>query len=202
MKNELTFLGHGSVKLTTETGVVVYVDPAFPGDCYKEEADLILITHHHGDHDKKELVNQKTDCVILDNKKMLVKGEYQTIEFKGLTIIAVPAYNSNHHKNECVGYVIKVNDKHIYLSGDTSKISEMADLVKYDLDYAFMPIDGYYNMGPLEAEECAELIKTKCFIPIHNDPRTMNTGKEYDTNFDQLKSDRVKILHHGESLEI
>ena len=201
MKNRLTFLGHGCVKLTSETGVVVYIDPAFPGNCYQEAADLILVTHHHGDHDKVKLVNKKPDCVIWDDKDMLVKGEYQTKEFKGFKIRAVPAYNKNHNRKKCVGYVIWLGDKKIYHSGDTCKIKEMADLAEYDLDYAFMPVDGIYNMGPEEAEECAELIKTRCFIPIHNDMRTMRDGKEYPTKFDKLRSERVKILHHGESIE-
>ena len=202
MKDKLTFLGHGSVKLTTGSGIVVYIDPAFPGAVYDEEADLILVTHHHGDHDKTELVKQKPDCAVWDNRAMLINGEYQTKEIKGLRIMAVPAYNKNHKKEDCVGYVIFSGDKSIYLAGDTSKIAEMAQLAAYDLDYALMPVDGYYNMGPKEAEECAELIKVKCFIPIHNDPRSMEDGREYTTNFDRLKSKRVRILQHGESLEI
>jgi len=202
MKNKLTFLGHGSLKLTTIDGVVVYIDPAFPGDWYSEAADLILISHHHGDHDRVDLVERKADCVIWDNKDMIRNGEYQTKEFRGLIVRAVPAYNKNHKKEESVGFVITVDDKKIYLSGDTSKINEMADLAKLEIDYSLMPIDGHYNMGPQEAQDCAELIKTKCFIPIHNDPRSMQDGKEYDTGLKQLNSPKVRILHHGESIEI
>jgi len=202
MKNKLTFLGHASIKIESATGTVIYIDPAFPCDNYQQEADIILVTHHHGDHDLVDLVTKKEDCVILDNKVMLIDGVYQEKEFAGIKVKAVPAYNKNHKKEENVGYIIFLQDTSIYIAGDTSKTDEMESFTQYDLDYAVLPIDGYYNMGPLEAKECVELIKAKTFIPIHNDPRSIKDGKEYDTNFDVLEKENALIVHHGETIEL
>jgi len=43
------YQGHGSYRFTLGDGRVVYVDP-FAGDGYDVPADLILVTHGHGDH--------------------------------------------------------------------------------------------------------------------------------------------------------
>jgi len=202
MKNKLTFIGHASLKIVSETGVVIYIDPAFTGGDYSEKADIILITHHHGDHDKLGLVTETSGCVVLDNTDMLKNGVYQEKTVKGVSIKAVPAYNTNHKPDRSVGYILFLGDVSLYVSGDTSKTKEMSELRNLNLDYVIMPIDGVYNMGPQEAEECVELIKPRVFIPVHNDPRSMNDGKEYDTGFDKLQDNKVLILHHGETIEL
>ena len=54
----MLFQGHGSYRLETKDGVVVYVDP-FAGEGYDVQADLILITHEHFDHNQTDKVPQK-----------------------------------------------------------------------------------------------------------------------------------------------
>lgn len=51
---KLLFQGHGSYRITTNDGVVIYVDP-FLGSGYDKEADIILVTHEHNDHNHVEL---------------------------------------------------------------------------------------------------------------------------------------------------
>ncbi len=46
----MLFQGHGSYRLTLDDDTVIYVDPYF-GKEYELEADLILVTHDHFDHD-------------------------------------------------------------------------------------------------------------------------------------------------------
>ncbi len=59
-------------------------------------------------------------------------------------------------------------------------MEKMADM---GIDYAFLCTDGYYNMGPQEAAECAVVIGAKHNIPYHND--TSNRGKRF--NLDAAK---------------
>lgn len=40
----LLYQGHGSLRLTTDSGKVIYIDP-FAGEGYGAPADLILVTH-------------------------------------------------------------------------------------------------------------------------------------------------------------
>ena len=46
---ELLYQGHGSYRLTSEHGAVVYIDP-FAGEGYDKPADLVLVSHEHSDH--------------------------------------------------------------------------------------------------------------------------------------------------------
>jgi L-ascorbate metabolism protein UlaG (beta-lactamase superfamily) len=165
----LLFQGHGSFRIVTASNVVIYVDP-YAGTGYDLPADIILVTHQHGDHNQIKIVAKKPDCAIIQSQDALIEGKYQSFNIKGVVIMAVPAYNKNHRVDECVGYIISFDGLKLYAAGDTSKTSAMAGFPKLALDYALLPIDGVYNMGPAEAAECARLIKARHTIPIHMKP--------------------------------
>jgi len=164
---KLLYQGHASFRIITDNEIVVYVDP-FVGEGYNLPADIILITHEHPDHNKVELITRKENCSILRAETMLINEDYKHVQIGNLDIEAVPAYNKNHDRNKCVGYVIHVDGVKIYAAGDTSTTEYMkTNLSKEFLDYALLPIDGFYNMDTKEAEKCAKLIGAKHTIPIH-----------------------------------
>ncbi len=167
---KLLYQGHGSYRITTSAGAVIYVDP-YAGEGYDLPADLVLVTHDHHDHNVISLVPPKEGCTIITQKEALADGVYHSFSVAGVKIDAVSAYNSHHKKSECVGYVLDLGDVRLYASGDTSTTQEMeTQLPGYCLDYALLPIDGIYNMNATEAVRCAELIKAKKVIPIHMKP--------------------------------
>lgn len=90
---------------------------------------------------------------------------------------AVPAYNRNHSREECVGYLITVDGVTLYAAGDTSTTDAMPGFRELGLDYALLPGDGIYNMDIPEAVRCAELIGARHTIPIHLKPEA-----PYDPN--------------------
>lgn len=179
---EILFQGHGSFRLISKDGIVVYIDP-YAGEGYDKEADLILVTHQHSDHNQVQLVSQKKDCIVIDNSNALQNEQYQTFQIKGINIRAVAAYNQNHKKEDCVGYIVTVDENKIYFLGDTSYIEEMQELKKESLDVAFYPMDGIYNMNPAQASECADKIGAKISVPVH-----MLPGKLFDEK-------RAKMFH-------
>ncbi|MDD3225900.1 MAG: MBL fold metallo-hydrolase, partial [Clostridium sp.] len=189
---------HGSYRIETKDKVVIYVDP-YAGSGYDLLADIILVTHEHGDHNKIELVKQKENCTVLRAATMLVNGEYKETKVKNVNIKSVPAYNDHHNVNECVGYVIEVDGLKIYASGDTSMTEYMkTDLNSEKLDYALLPIDGIYNMDYKEAESCAEVIGAKHTIPIHTKP-----GELFDINVaNKFKHSSRLIVKPGEEIEL
>lgn len=165
---KVEYLGHGSLKFFINDKVC-YVDP-YAGDDYKEPADLILITHQHGDHNQISLVKQNEGCKIFQNFDAIGLNGYNKAEFFGMEVEPTEAYNKNHKKEECVGYILRVNGKVIYVAGDTSKTEQMKTLKNYNIDYAFLPMDGVYNMDIDEAIECEKLIGAKHTIPYHMAP--------------------------------
>lgn len=180
----LLYQGHASFRIVSESVTVIYIDP-FVGSGYDLQADIVLITHEHRDHNQISLVPKKSGCKILRAGDMLKNGKYLSETIKGIKIEAVPAYNKNHDKAQCVGYLISVDGTKIYAAGDTSRTDCMADyLSKEKIDYALLPIDGVYNMGAAEAIECAEVIGAKHTVPIHMMPGDLfseDKAKEFTT---------------------
>jgi len=162
----LTYIGHSSIKIKTKDNKVIYVDPAASGN-YKEAADIILVTHNHDDHNKVSLVTTKDNTKTILSTDSLKDGVYEKFDVDGIKIQAVPAYNKNHDKAYCVGYVIEFDGIKLYHAGDTDNIPEMKELSSQGITYALLPIDGTYNMGPGEAKEAATIINAKHTIPIH-----------------------------------
>jgi len=117
---KIMFQGHGSLRLISDSGIVVYIDP-YAGIGYDVPADIILVTHQHMDHNCIEKPAKKPDSLIIQNFDAQKKGSYKSFTVKGITIEAVPAYNKNHPVKKCVGYLVSVDGKLIYFAGDTSK---------------------------------------------------------------------------------
>ena len=199
----LMYLGHASLRIVTEQGKVIYVDP-YAGSAYDAPADLILITHAHGDHSGTwRIKNKNQDCQTITQKEALSDGEYKTFDLGFVKIQAVEAgYNDNHDVKECVGYILTfANGSTVYISGDTSKTPQMSKMAEMKLDYAFFCCDGEYNMGLEEAAECAKLVGAKHNIPYHN------TSNEANDQFDKEKAQQFGapnklVVNPGEQITL
>ena len=180
----ITFIGHGTL-MFDYLEKVVHVDPVGREADYAKlpKADLVLITHEHGDHlDPKALgMLQKEQTKVVLTKACAEKvpggvvmenGEIQTVG--GLKIEAVPAYNvvhkrSNgqpfHPKGRGNGYVVNFDKTRVYVAGDTENIPEMKQLKKIDI--AFLPMNLPYTMTPEMVADAAKAFKPKVLYPYH-----------------------------------
>ncbi|MBI4650260.1 MBL fold metallo-hydrolase [Candidatus Desantisbacteria bacterium] len=62
-------------------------------------------------------------------------------------------------------HLLNINDKRIYIAGDTENIPEMK-LLK-NIDIAFLPVNLPYTMTPEMAADAAEAFKPKVLYPYH-----------------------------------
>jgi L-ascorbate metabolism protein UlaG (beta-lactamase superfamily) len=181
---EITFIGHGTLMFTLE-GKTIHVDPWSRLADYSTmpKADLILLTHHHGDHLDaaaiKQLHSESTVVVLTEICAKTIKdgivmknGDAQT--FMGIDVLAVPAYNIIHRrdngevfhpKGEGNGYVLTFGDKRVYVAGDTENTPEMKALK--NIDYAFLPMNLPYTMSPEMVADAVEAFKPKVLYPYH-----------------------------------
>ncbi len=173
---------HSSIRINNTK--IIYVDPYNIKEEVKD-ADLILITHSHFDHfSEKDILKVKNDKTIIyitkdlyekslnlgfekENVKIVSQNNTYKVDDK-ITLDTIPAYNINKgfHKKEYdwVGYIININDKIYYISGDTDITPEN---MKVKCDIAFVPIGGTYTMDCKEAAELVNIINPKIVIPIH-----------------------------------
>jgi len=181
---KITFIGHGTLMFTFGEKVI-HVDPWSRLADYTKlpKADIILVTHEHGDHfDLKALEIMRTErsaLVVTEACASRIKGgivmhngDVKTVE--GLKIEAVPAYNIVHMRSEGVpfhpkgvgnGYVIAFGDKRVYVAGDTENTPEMKTLK--DIDLAFLPMNLPYTMTPGMVADAAKAFKPKVLYPYH-----------------------------------
>jgi len=181
--DRLLYQGHGSLRIVTNEGKVIYIDP-YAGEGYDLPADLILVTHGHQDHTALKLIkNRNEDCQVITWKEALVKGEYKTFDLGYAVVEAVQAGNNkNHNIKNCVGWLITLSDGiSIYATGDTSTTDQMAELAERRINYAFFVCDGKYNMDMDEAIACAKLVNAQHSTPYHMAP-----GKLFDAKRAEL----------------
>lgn len=157
-------------------------DDSLPEDL--EKGNLILISHIHKDHCKEITIDRLSNenTIVLTPKKyrkevndrIKIVTPQSKYYFENILIEIVDAYNTIegnstkkvHKKGQCVGFIINIDNKRIYFSGDTDFIPEMKDI--RDIDIALIPIGGTFTMDINEAIEAAISVKPKFVIPIHH----------------------------------
>jgi L-ascorbate metabolism protein UlaG (beta-lactamase superfamily) len=181
---KIVFIGHGTL-LFEFGGKSIHVDPVGQYADYTRlpKADIILVTHEHGDHlDLKAIEAIRTERTKLIGTEavagkvqgtMAMKNEdSRTVE--GLKVEAVPAYNLVHMRSPGVpfhprgtgnGYVISFADKRVYVAGDTENTPEMKGLK--DIDVAFLPMNLPYTMTPEMVAGAAKAFKPRILYPYH-----------------------------------
>ena len=181
MTENIEVFTQNSIRIKTASGVV-YIDP-FKMNIEPHDADYILITHDHYDHFSPEDIAKvkKEGTVLVVPEKMFAKAEKQSgiseietvtpgiyKELGNLEIETVPAYNilkPFHPKaSGWVGYIVKTDDKRIYIAGDTDATKEAKE-VKCDI--ALVPIGGTYTMDAKKAAEFINEIRPDIAIPVH-----------------------------------
>ncbi len=201
----ISFVGHGTLMFEFG-GMVIHVDPVSREADYSSmpAADLILITHEHGDHLDAGAIEairaEATDLVVspsctgrLENVIVMENGEERTV--RGLPIQAVPAYNvvhmrasgqPYHPKGNGNGYVITFGELRLYVAGDTENTPEMKALE--GIDVAFLPMNLPYTMTPEMVADAARAFRPGILYPYHYG----------DTDPQEL----VRLLADAEGIEV
>jgi len=182
MLERIHWLGHDAFRI--DGPPIVYFDPYLLGEG-NPLADVILISHEHGDHcspeDVARIQGEDTAIMTIAAAAAMLTGDIRIVKpgdkvvLKGIEVEAVPAYNVNKfrspgvpfHPQEAghVGFVVTIDGQRIYHTGDTDHIPEMASL--RDIDIALLPVSGRYVMTVDEAVQAASTIRPQVAIPMH-----------------------------------
>ncbi len=225
---KITWLGH-SAFVIEDNEKKVLVDPFITGNDASPvkpddlEADLIAVTHGHGDH--------LGDAVFISKRKNIpVVAIYELAEYinskgatgigmnfggtyeqNGIRLSMVPALHSSgisesgfsYDGGIPAGFVIDINGKKVYHAGDTGLFGDMKIIGEiYRPDVALLPVGGLFTMDTRLAAIAAKWIKPRYVIPMH-----YNTWPPINANPEEMKEPLEKegikliILKPGESFE-
>ncbi len=217
---KVTWIGHSALKI--EGSKTVFIDPFLTGNPVAKtsiddvtEADVVVVTHDHGDHLGDGYgICKKTGATLVaiyeiaeEGAKQGIKAEGMniggTVTVDGVAVSLVPALHTAGLGGTATGAVIEMDGKKVYHAGDTGLTMEMKLIGEmYTPDIAFLPIDGRFNMDPRLAAKAVELLNIPKTVPIHYDTfPAVNSSPETFKELVGNKSD-VIILKPGDSLEL
>ena len=210
--NTLTWHGHSAFAITSK-GRTILIDPWFDGNPSARttaatiEADLVLVTHDHGDHVGQALeickrTGASLGCIVELAAKLKGQGlpDSQvlngigfniggTVTHQGVSVTMVQA----HHSCESgvpTGFIVRLEDGYtVYHAGDTGIFSSMALWGKlYRIDLALLPIGGVFTMDAAQAAMATMMLRCKKVAPMH-----WGTFPVLDQNVDAFKRELDKL---------
>ena len=187
---KLTFLGHSAVLLEHD-GHRVLVDPFLTGNpkaavaADAVDADVIVLTHAHGDHVGDAVdIAKRTGAVVVSNVEIVGRLAREGIETIGANtggrvalpfgaVTFTPAWHSSSfgdggYGGLAMGAVLEFGGRRVYHAGDTALFGDMALIARGGLDLALLPIGDHYTMGPADALEAVKLLRPTRVVPIHH----------------------------------
>ncbi len=221
---KVTYLGHASFKIESD-GKTVFVDPWLNGPTSPikvkdvENADLVLVTHDHGDHGYQEAIEicKKTGAYFIAINELAIQAQSEglekvhtlniggSVDVDGVVVTLVQAFHS------CgigapTGFIVKFPNGSFYHPGDTGLFATMELFGElYEPELFLSPIGSFYVMDVQQAAMATKLLKPKVVIPMHYDtfPAIKADPKEFEKLVNEKSpGTKVEIIAPGESVDI
>jgi len=166
----IQYYGQSCFKITTKPAgrgqedVTIFIDPFDKSIGLRPpqgNADLVLVSHHHHDHDNVAAL--KGEPAVID-----IPGEYSV---KGINIIGVKSYHDDKNGAERgtnTIFLIETEEMRLGHLGDLGSDLDEKQLEKINgLDILMVPIGGKYTIDGKMAVDIIKKIEPKVIIPMH-----------------------------------
>jgi L-ascorbate metabolism protein UlaG (beta-lactamase superfamily) len=161
---KIKYLAHAAFLITSENGTRIITDPyqtsgGLKHGAIKETADIVTVSHEHGDHNNA--------AAVKGNPKV-VKG---SAEVKGMKFKAIPTAHddkggSQRGKNTI--FCFEMDGINICHAGDLGH-ELSAEQVKAigRVDVLMVPVGGFFTIDARTATKVCDQLKPKVIIPMH-----------------------------------
>jgi L-ascorbate metabolism protein UlaG (beta-lactamase superfamily) len=225
MPVDVRFLGQSAVHLSGG-GADVLVDPFLTGNpvaavsADEVTADVIALTHGHGDHlgDTVDIAKRTGATVVAivelaaeisesGVENVLNPNFGGTVTFDWGWIKLVPAWHTavspSGTAHMPAGLVINYGGKTIYHLGDTCLFSDLKLAARRGdtIDLALVPIGGHFTMDRFDAVTAVEYVSPAQVIPVHYNtfPPIEADAQAFKQDVEQAGFSQVVVLEPGET---
>ena len=192
---KITWLGHSCFKVELNDYITIF-DPTEDGYVpglkpIKEEADLLILSHEHGDHNARSKVTLKGG---LRDALPSIEAEAPHVMFGEkdcpYIITTIESYHDDQEgklrgTNKIT--VLDSGDVRIAHFGDIGCMPEPEQLEELmDLDVALIPVGGFYTVSGEFASDIIRAISPKVVIPMHFRDDEMDFGFDVISTVDDF----------------
>lgn len=163
---KIRWLGHACFLISSESGVTIITDPYTVGEGInyspiKEAADIVVVSHDHGDHNNVSAIKGKPEIVKGSGKKS-AKG----IQFRGIATCHDEAQGKQRGTNTV--FCFTVDEIKLCHLGDLGHVLTTAQANEIGaVDVLFVPVGGFYTIDASAATKICDQLKPKVVIPMH-----------------------------------
>ena len=163
---KVKWLGHACFLLSSRDGLRVITDPYAVGgginySPIKETADVVIVSHDHGDHNNVSAIQGKPEVVKGSGTKT-AKG----IQFKGVATFHDACQGQQRGMNTILCFTM--DDVRLCHLGDLGHVLSPGQVNEIGaVDILFIPVGGFFTIDALTASEVCEQLKPKVVIPMH-----------------------------------
>jgi len=161
---KIKWLGHACFMITSETGTKIITDPYVTGGGLsygeiKESADIVTVSHEHGDHNNVAAVRGNPEVVRGAAK---IRG----IEFRAISTYHDDSGGSQRGKNTIFCFTVDgIRACHLGDLGHQLSDTQVAELGTVDI--LLIPVGGFFTIDAKVAGQVCDRLKPKVVIPMH-----------------------------------
>jgi L-ascorbate metabolism protein UlaG (beta-lactamase superfamily) len=163
---KVKWLGHASFLITSKGGTKIITDPYAVGggidySPIRETADVVTVSHDHGDHNNVSAVQGKPEVVRGSGKKA-AKG----IQFKGIATSHDASQGTQRGSNTV--FCFTVDDLKLCHLGDLGHVLSPGQVAEIGaVDILFVPVGGFFTIDAPVAGRVCDQLKPRITIPMH-----------------------------------
>jgi len=166
---KIKWYGHSAFLLTSDQGFKIITDPYEPGGFggaigygrIPDEADVVLISHDHADHNY---------VIGLPGKPTVVKNS-GTHSLKNLEVRGIAAHHDEGQGSQRGGNTIfcfALDGLQVCHLGDLGHIPTEPQIKQIGpVDLLLLPIGGVYTIDPSQATLTAQKLNPRVILPMH-----------------------------------
>jgi L-ascorbate metabolism protein UlaG (beta-lactamase superfamily) len=163
---KVKWLGHACFLITSRSGLRVITDPYAVGggisySPIKETADVVAVSHDHGDHNNVSAIQGKPEVVKGSGTK-IARG----IRFTGVATSHDASQGRERGRNTV--FCFTIDDLKLCHLGDLGHVLSSGQVSEIGaVDIVFVPVGGFFTIDASVASQVCDQLKPKVAIPMH-----------------------------------